>query len=133
MRARARAIAGSWLWTGEPDTPPIASGAVVFDERARVVAVGPLAELRSRFASLRFEQHAAVLLPGLVNAHTHLELSGLRGAVPGGRGFAPWVDGLMRLRAQRQPEQDAEAIDLAVSELLPAGVVAVGEVCNQLN
>jgi cytosine/adenosine deaminase-related metal-dependent hydrolase len=30
-----------------------------------------------------------VLLPGLVNAHCHLELSHLRGRLDRGRGFAP--------------------------------------------
>ena len=37
---------------------------------------------------------AGVLVPGLVNAHTHLELSAV-GLVPGG-GFVPWLDGLVQ-------------------------------------
>jgi cytosine/adenosine deaminase-related metal-dependent hydrolase len=127
-----RAIAGTWLWTGAVEAPPIAAGAVVLDDSGCVIAVGPSADLRQRFAGVVFEQHAAVLMPGLVNAHTHLELSGMRGAVPGGRGFVPWVDKLVSLRAQRAPELDAEAVDNAVSELLASGVVAVGEVCNRL-
>ena len=127
-----RGFAGSWLLTGDGVTPPIAAGAVVLDGTERVLALGDLASLRGRFTSLRFETLAGVLMPGLVNAHTHLELSALRGRVAGGRGFVPWVDGLVQLRAQHQPEQDAEAIELGVSELLAAGVVAVGEVCNRL-
>jgi len=127
-----RALTGSWLLTGDPEQAPIRSGAVVVDARGGVLDVGPEQALRERHAGLRFEQHRAVLTPGLVNGHTHLELSALRGRVPGGRGFAPWVDAMMRERGQLQPEQDREAIELAVSELLSHGVVAVGEVCNQL-
>jgi cytosine/adenosine deaminase-related metal-dependent hydrolase len=127
-----RGIAGSWLLTGDGSTPPIAAGAVVLDADERVLAVGDGPRLRQRFPSVRFEQVPGVLVPGLVNAHTHLELSALRGQVPGGSGFVPWVNELVQLRAQRQPEHDSEAIDAAVSELLAAGVVAVGEVCNRL-
>ena len=126
-------IVGSWLLTGDPDAPPIADGGVVLDAQGAVLDLGPLAALRGRNPTLRFEPHAAVLTPGLVNAHTHLELSALRGRVPGGRGFAPWVDTLVTLRAQVKPELDSEAIDLAVSELLSFGVMGVGEVCNQLH
>jgi aminodeoxyfutalosine deaminase len=126
------AIVGSWLLTGDADDAPIRGGGVVLDDRACVVDVGPESELRARHGSLRFDKHAAVLMPGLINAHTHLELSALRGRVPGGRGFAPWVDSFVQLRATAKPELDSEAIDAAVSELLGYGVVAVAEVCNQL-
>lgn len=129
----AQGIVGSWLLTGDADEAPIAAGGVVLDEQGAVLDVGPESALRARHPSLRFEKHAAVLTPGLINAHTHLELSALRGRVPGGRGFAPWVDTLVTLRAQTKPELDSEAIDQAVSELLAFGVVGVGEVCNQLH
>lgn len=128
-----RGIAGSWLISGEPSAPPTAAGALVLDDDERVHARGTLDELRGRYPEVVFERLNAVLLPGLINAHTHLELSALRGLIPGGRGFVPWVDALMNARAQRPPEQDHEAIELAVSELLEAGVMAVGEVCNRLD
>jgi len=133
MAQRTVGIAGSWLLTGDPGDAPIAAGGVVLDEQGAVLDVGPESALRDRHPSLRFEKQVAVLTPGLVNAHTHLELCALRGRVPGGRGFAPWVDTLVTLRAQTKPELDSEAIDLGVSELLSHGVVAVGEVCNQLH
>src|SRR5262245_29744427 len=106
-----RGFTGRWLVAGDGITPPIAAAAVVLGDDECVLAVGPAAELRSRFASVQFEAIAGVLLPGLVNAHTHLELSALRGRVPGGRGFVPWVDGLVRVRAEAKPELDTEAID----------------------
>lgn len=125
-------LIGSWLLSGDADDAPIAAGGLVLDDKGCVLDVGPESALRARHPAVRFEKHAAVLTPGLVNAHTHLKLSALRGQVPGGRGFAPWVDGLVSLRARSKPELDGEAIDLGVSELLSYGVVAVGEVCNQL-
>jgi cytosine/adenosine deaminase-related metal-dependent hydrolase len=127
-----RAIAASWVIPGGVDDAPIARGAVVLDDGGCVAAVGERDALRKRYAQARWEEHAAVLLPGLVNAHTHLELSALRGRVPGGHGFTAWVDAMLHARDTSAPDQDGDAIDAAVSELLDAGTVAVGEVSNTL-
>jgi cytosine/adenosine deaminase-related metal-dependent hydrolase len=128
-----RGIAASWVLRGDGETPPIRAGAVVVDDAGTVLGVGAAEALRAQFADARWEPpRDAVLVPGLVNAHTHLELSALRGRVPGGRGFGPWVTGLMEARGQGAPESDAEAIDAAVSELLAAGTAAVGDVTNSL-
>src|ERR1700753_3588982 len=124
-----RGIAGSWLLSGDPSAPPLAAGAIVLDDDARVLALGPLETLRAKFTGLTFEQLPAVLTPGLINAHTHLELSALRGQVAGGRGWRAWVDALMKQRATHPPELDGEAIESAISELLGFGVMAIGEVC----
>jgi cytosine/adenosine deaminase-related metal-dependent hydrolase len=127
-----RGIAATFVVTGDPEQPPIADGALVLDDDGRIAAVGPRAELTRAHPSVRFETHRAVLLPGLINAHVHLELSALRGQVTGGRGFTAWVTQMMDARGRLSPEQDIEQIDRAVSELLGYGTAAVGEVTNSL-
>jgi cytosine/adenosine deaminase-related metal-dependent hydrolase len=114
------------------DTPPIADGAVVVDEEGTVLDVGPATEVLPRNAGPTPERVRGVVFPGIVNAHTHLELSSMRGKVPGGQGFVPWVDRLVTLRSEIAPEDDAEAIDAAVGELVRSGTVAVGDVTNTL-
>jgi len=127
-----RAFAASWVITGMPGEPPLRDGAVVLDEQARVLAVGPSAELRNQYPQVSFSQEAAILLPGLVNAHVHLELSKLRGETRSGGGFGPWASSMMERRDVLQPELDVEAIDAGISELLRAGTAAIGEVSNTL-
>jgi aminodeoxyfutalosine deaminase len=120
------------------DAPPVVDGAVVIagrDHAARegtVLDVGPAAELLPRHAGAAIVRVRGVVLPGLVNAHTHLELSAMRGRVGGGRGFVGWVEALITQRPEVGPEDDAGAIDTAVDELVRAGTVAVGEVTNSL-
>lgn len=114
------------------DAPSIADAAVVVDEAGVVLDVGRAAELIPRHAGAHVERVRGVALPGLVNAHTHLELSALRGKVPGGRGFVAWVEGLIGARSESAPEDDLEAIDAAVGALVASGTVAVGEVTNSL-
>jgi cytosine/adenosine deaminase-related metal-dependent hydrolase len=64
--------------------PPVRDGGVAVDERGRIAAVGAAAQLRALGSIV---EHDAVLMPGLINAHLHLELSHLR--VPGGAGLVP--------------------------------------------
>ncbi len=107
-------------------------GAVVFDGAGRVVSVGTLEALRAVHPDVTFTREPGLLMPGLVNAHVHLELSALRGQTQSGGGFGPWVSSMMQKRAALRPEDDLEAIDAAVSELLRVGTVAIGEVTNSL-
>src|SRR5687768_355335 len=49
-----------------------------------------------------------VLLPGLVNAHCHLELTHLAGRVDAAGGFVRWVERLVESRL-RDPEAEIDA------------------------
>jgi len=67
-------------------TVPVQPSGIVFDEHAvavragRIVAVLPQAEARARFAAVRtVELPRHLLIPGLVNLHTHAAMSLLRG------------------------------------------------------
>lgn len=67
------------------------------------------------------------LLPGLVNAHLHLELAWTHGRVPGGQGFDAWVAGFLALE---RPADTGPAVDRAVETLVAYGTAAVSDICN---
>lgn len=113
------------------DGTVLCDGAVVCDGDV-VLEVGQAAELRPRAAGLSVERHRGVLLPGLVNAHTHFELAGLRGRTTPGQGFVPWLGTLQTARAEELEEERDAAISAAVEATVAYGVVAVGEVTNSL-
>ncbi len=113
------------------DAEPIIDGVVVV-EGDTIVDVGPAVELLPRHAGLSPERVRGTVFPGLVNAHTHLELSALRGEVPGGAGFVPWVERLIGMRVETSPDEDVGALVRAVHELDSFGTAAVGEVTNSL-
>src|SRR6185436_13357269 len=68
--------------------------------------------------------------PGLVNAHTHLELGALAGGIPEGLEFTEWVLALIRLRNQLSEGEFAAAIDQAIGDLHAMGTVAVGDISS---
>jgi cytosine/adenosine deaminase-related metal-dependent hydrolase len=125
-----RAVHADALVRGDADI--LHDAAVIVDAHGEVADVGPAAEVLPRHAGLEVERVRGVVMPGLVNAHTHLELSALRGRAPGGAGFVPWVEHMIGVRAELRPEEDASAIAAAVAELDASGTVAVGEVTNTL-
>lgn len=115
----------------------IQDGAVALDGDT-IVAVGPTAEVEARHGQA--ERLDAVLLPALVNAHLHLELSHLAGRVPGGEGLPAWIERFVkaRLAAGAGPLEAVQAVvdqglAAGVAQLRRAGVAAVGDISNTLS
>ena len=75
-------------WVVPIDRTPIRNG-VVRVNGGRIVAVGE-SGIRDQGSGIRDLGNVA-LMPGLVNAHTHLELSWMRGRVPPAARFTDWV------------------------------------------
>jgi cytosine/adenosine deaminase-related metal-dependent hydrolase len=94
-------------WVVPVVSPPIPDGAVALDGDRRVVAVGPRREITAAWPGLPEDRGQGALLPGLVNAHTHLELAHVAGAVPGGAGLVSWVGNLLSVAHPGSPEAQA--------------------------
>jgi aminodeoxyfutalosine deaminase len=69
-----------------------------------------------------------ILMPPLVNAHVHLELSALINRLPLGKGFEPWVKALLTERDSLSPSALVRAARHAVQALPGQGTGLVGEV-----
>src|SRR3954447_25446985 len=117
-------------WIAPIDQPPIRNGAVALAD-GRILAVGSATELLARFPEAsRTDLGAATVLPGLVNAHVHLELTKL---TPG-RAPARFVDWLLRVMSQissnsAQAAQFAEeSTAQGVRQCLRFGVTTVGDI-----
>lgn len=96
-------------------TTVLAPGELVWDCRGRIVALrrarGPVDDV--------------AVLPGLVNAHAHLQI----GALPTPeRRFLPWLSLVMAQQASTTPAARRRAVAEAARALLAGGTVAVGEI-----
>lgn len=110
-------------WVLPISQPPIEDGWVE-SESGRIVAVG-------RAAGRDAAPRSVAILPGLVNAHTHLELSWMRGQVPPAPNMPQWVERLMALR-RTVGHEPTEPIREAIREARAAGTTLVGDVTNTL-
>jgi len=69
-----------------------------------------------------------VLLPGFVDAHAHLDLSGFAGRVPGGNAFPDWIKKLLAVRATLDETALARAAREGADALLASGTTSVGDI-----
>src|SRR5947209_515505 len=109
-------------WVFPVSAPPIADGVVTI-EGERIASVEPAG---SRAADLDLGDVA--ILPGLVNAHTHLDLTGMRGLAPPSPDFVGWLRQVIAHRRTRTPEQVRADIRAGLAESIRAGITLVGEI-----
>jgi cytosine/adenosine deaminase-related metal-dependent hydrolase len=114
--------------------PPIRRGWVLIDG-SRIQDAGnaphPLHTERSTETFETVDLGDVAILPGLVNAHTHLELSWMRNQVPPADSMPAWAARLMSLR-RATVEDPAAPIAAAAREVRAAGTALVGDVTNTL-
>jgi cytosine/adenosine deaminase-related metal-dependent hydrolase len=116
--------------------PPIEDGAVILDGD-RIFAVGRAKDVLAPHIAVEDLGNAAIV-PGFVNAHTHLEFSDL--AAPLGQpgvAFANWIRGVVARRQAISPEQlprkKSEAIVSGLRESLHAGTTLIGEIATAID
>ena len=113
-----RILSADWVLPVEGE--PIEHGAVAIEDGA-IAAVGTASELGE---GERYQESAIV--PGFVNAHTHLEYAVYAG-FGDGLSFGPWISTHVE-RKQRLERPDMEAIArLGAAECLRSGITTVGD------
>jgi cytosine/adenosine deaminase-related metal-dependent hydrolase len=112
-------------WVLPITQPPIENGTVV-ESDGQITYVGPRAAAPP---GDDYDLGDAILMPGLVNTHTHLELTAMRGFLENCQ-FAEWID---KLRQSRNEILDDEMLldcaRLGIVEGLEAGITTYADTC----
>lgn len=121
---RYRKFHPTQLFTGQE----ILSGSVLITDQLGVIHD----IVRVTEAGDDVQQLNGILTPGFINAHCHLELSHMKGLIPEHTGL---VDFVFKVVNERHfPEEEiAAAITQAEDEMIAGGIVAVGDICNNLS
>ena len=106
--------------------PPIADGAVLVDDAGRIVAVGPAPQVPTPAGAQSLEFPEAALVPGLVNLHTHLELTHLAGQNLEPE-FPRWIRRIRELKDASPPEAFLGAAEQGVRDCWSRGVTCIAE------
>lgn len=112
--------------------PLIRDGAIAIED-GRIASAGPRKEvLEAAGSDARvLDLGNAIVIPGLVNAHTHVELSCLADDPPAGEDYASWVFDLLSKKEKMDREAAATAAETALAKLRSRGTVAIGDVANE--
>lgn len=116
-------------WVLPVDAPPIRDGAVLL-HNGRVADVGPSSRLVASGDSgavPRVELPGHVLLPGLVDAHTHLSLTSLAGLLRPDE-FASWLGRVAPMIHALDDDDMAASATLGAMRCLEAGITVVGDI-----
>ena len=117
-------------WVLPMDRAPIADGGVVI-QSGRIVAVGKANGLRKQYSDAQpIDYRNCTLVSGLINAHTHLELSSLKCTAPAGQ-FIDWLSRLVpnpSVPLDQQAEAIATATRTGIEQCLRFGITTVGDI-----
>lgn len=105
----------------------IARPLIELDDSGRVLSVGEWERL-DNIPSTEF--YAGALTAGFVNAHSHVELSYLRGAIARGSGFGGFARAIGAVRDNFTQQQREDAMRVAMKQMWHEGVQAVGDIIN---
>jgi len=107
--------------------PPIEDGALVI-RKGRIVAVGRWSDLRNAQKGRPTDAGEAIILPGFVNAHCHLDYTDMGGLLPPPRLFPDWIKGLVALKASWSYSEYAASWLHGARMLLESGVTTVADI-----
>jgi cytosine/adenosine deaminase-related metal-dependent hydrolase len=118
----AFSLTARWVFPGVG--PPLPGGVVTVED-GRVTGVSPRGE---RTADIDIGN--AALIPGLVNAHTHLDLTGMRGVVPPSADFTGWLRAVIAHRHSTPPGDTLADVRRGLDEAMRTGTTLVGDIAG---
>ncbi|HEU4932538.1 MAG TPA: amidohydrolase family protein [Pyrinomonadaceae bacterium] len=116
-------------WVVPVSAAPIENAAVAVED-GLIVGVGSQREIVGRFPEFKIESLGeAIILPGLVNSHTHLELTAMRGYLENEeRDFFAWLRKLTIARLERlTPDDIRVSATWGACEAVRAGITRVDD------
>jgi cytosine/adenosine deaminase-related metal-dependent hydrolase len=113
-------VRAQWIWRGpgdlrENDTFGITDGQVS-EPRGEATDIG-----------------RCLILPGLINAHTHMDLGHMAGTVPYPGSFVGWIATLTDAKPREDHERCRASIRDAAARMLASGTVACGDICARVH
>jgi cytosine/adenosine deaminase-related metal-dependent hydrolase len=106
------------------DGARIENGAVAVLEN-RIVDVGRFHEIKARNTGETVDLGEQMLLPGLINAHCHLDYTYLRGKIPPHRSFTDWIRAINTEKARLSPNDYVTSINEGFAEAKRFGTTAI--------
>jgi len=119
--------AADWLFP--VNAAPIKNGVVAVNAEGEIIKLLSLQEADPN--ELNIERYSGAIVPGFINTHCHLELSHMHNQIPEQTGLVEFVQSVIKSR-QADEAQIQSAMAAADQQMFDHGIVAVGDVSNQI-
>lgn len=124
-----RRIAANYIFP--VSTKPIKNGIVEINDDGEIVnIIKPNGNLKE---SRNLEFYNGIIVPGFVNSHCHLELSGFKNTIKEKEGLPAFISRMINHKISNLPEKSTRSIVQADDLMLQNGIVAVGDIANTNN
>jgi len=106
------------------DGAPIENGAVAVSGN-RIADAGRFDDIKTHNAGTTVDLGERVLLPGLINAHCHLDYTCLRGKIPPKKSFTNWIQAINAEKSELTPKDYVASINNGFAEAKRFGTTAI--------
>jgi cytosine/adenosine deaminase-related metal-dependent hydrolase len=103
---------------------PVENGAIAVSGN-RIVDVGRFDDIKTRDAGNAVDLGEQALLPGLINAHSHLDYTCLRGKIPPQKSFTDWIEAINAEKSELSPKDYVASINDGFEEAKRFGTTAI--------
>src|ERR1700758_3806418 len=112
-------------------SPPLNKGAVLIVD-GKIREIGRASNLKKKHKNTKIINLGnGILLPGFVNAHTHLELGWIKNKVGKFSGFIGWLKQIIKAKMEGVKREEIEmSVEEGIRRLVESGVTTVGEVSS---
>ncbi len=131
MKPEIKIYAASWLFN--PVQPPISGGGLAV-YRGRIMETGRASDLVSRYGCPATEFPGCTIMPGFVNAHTHLSFTDFpewSSRVPQDstvNSFTDWILRVVKVRRQVTMDETTLSVRNGIKLLLDTGTTSAGDI-----
>ena len=122
-------LSADWILTCNKEFSIIKNGAIVFNEK--IIAIGLKDDIEIKYQNYEIEYMGenSVLMPGLINTHTHLEFSANKTSLKYGN-FVEWLFSVIKKREELIEKATEEFIDLELDKMLKNGTTTIGAISS---
>jgi len=106
--------------------PPIEDGAILISGN-RITSIGRWQDLKSNAAKV-FDLGESIVLPGLVNAHCHLDYTNMAGMISPPKNFSDWIKAVLALKAHWSYSEYSQSWLKGAQMLLQTGTTTVADI-----
>lgn len=117
-------------WIFPVSSAPIPHGVVAVNADGEIIEI--LSQQEASKTGSEIIYYKGAIVPGFINTHCHLELSHMLGKIPEHTGLVEFVQSIIKCR-QSDVEEIKSAMIKANEQMIANGIVAVGDISNQLS